>query len=92
MHSKRECILLARTSNFATEMSAFEKSPNPLETVTLGAKQTCYLPTPKGLSPRRLRQFLQLRIGDGEFGEAPAALAGAKFAKGRARPPEFGFV
>jgi hypothetical protein len=44
------------------------------------------------LSPRRLRQFFQLRIGDGEFGEAPAALAGAEFAKGRACPPEFGFV
>ena len=44
------------------------------------------------LSPRRLRQFFQLRIGNREFGEAPAALAGAEFAKGRASPPEFGFV
>ena len=34
------------------------------------------------LCPRRLRQFFQLRIGNGEFGEAPAALAGAEFTQG----------
>ena len=41
------------------------------------------------LSPRCFRQFFQLGIGDSEFGEAPAALAGAQFAQGRAGAAKF---
>lgn len=87
-----EVVPSCRTAPYMLANVCCQATANPPQTTTHGAKQTCHRPAPKGLSPRRLRQFFQLRISDSEFGEAPAALAGAEFAKGRAGPSEFSFV
>lgn len=87
-----EVVQSCRTAPYMLANVRFQATTNPPQATTHGAKQTCHRPAPKGLSPRSLRQFFQLRIGDGEFGEAPAALAGAEFAKGRTGPTKFGFV